>query len=144
MILYLMALAAWILVTCAIWCAAILMYMITRTRTFAWPMSLAAAVTFPFVFAYQIMVAPIIFTLMLGAFALWRLIEPVSTIKNPVVIVTSIIAIFGSGLVMFVASVAGYADGWRTGWGLARGHSINEMLPYTILGRWLNVLQRRT
>jgi hypothetical protein len=103
-------------------------------------MSMAVAATFPFVFAYQIMVAPVVLSMLLGAFALWRLLEPVPTVKNPIVIGGVIIAIFGSAIIMFVASVAGFADGWRTGWGLAHGRPINEMLSYTIPKRWLNRL----
>jgi len=32
-----------------------------------------------------------------------------------------IIGIYGSTFIMFVASVARFADGWRKGWGIARG-----------------------
>jgi hypothetical protein len=130
-VIYMAALAVWILVACLIWCAAGLMFVVPRTRPFAWPMSLAVAATFPFVFAYQIIAAPVVLTMLLGAFALWRFLEPVSTIKNPVV---------AGGFIMFVASLAGFADGWRTGWGLARGRPINETLSCTIPKRCLNRL----
>jgi hypothetical protein len=83
-------------------------------------MSMAVAATFPFVFAYQIMVASVVLAMLLGAFALWRLLEPVPTVKNPIVIGGVVIVSFGSAIIMFVASVAGFADGWRTGWGGAR------------------------
>jgi hypothetical protein len=142
-LIYMAALAVWILVTCTIWCAAALMCVVPRTRPFAWPTSVAAAATFPFVFAYQIMAAPVAFTMLLGAFVLAILVGPASlggTTKNPVVIVGFISAVFGSAIIMFVASVAGFVDGWRTGWGLARGRPINEMLSYTIPKRWLNRL----
>jgi hypothetical protein len=106
----------------------------------------AAAATFPFVFAYQIMAAPLVLTMLLGAFVLTTLVDPASlggTTKNPVVIGGFISAIFGSGIIMFVASVAGFADGWRTGWGFARGRPLNEMLSYMIPIRWLNRLLSR-
>lgn len=142
-VIYMAALAVWILLACTIWCSASLMCMVPRTRPFAWPMSLVVATTFPFVFAYQIVAAPIVLTILLGAFALWRVLEPVSTIKNPVVIGGFIISIFGSAIIMFVASVAGFADGWRTGWGLAHGRPISETLSYTIPKRCLNRLMSR-
>jgi ABC-type phosphate transport system permease subunit len=142
-VIYMEALAVWILVACMIWCAAGLMFVVPRTRPFAWPMSLAIAATFPFVFAYQIMAAPVVLTILLGAFALWRLLEPVSTKKNPVVAGGFFIAIIGSAIIMFVASLAGFADGWRTGWGLARGRPINETLSYTIPKKCLDRLMSR-
>jgi hypothetical protein len=139
------ALSAWILVVCTICCAAALMCVVQRTRRFALPMSLAAATTFPFVFAYQLMAAPIVFMMLLGAVVLQRLVEPapLGVIKNPVVIGGSISAVVVSAIVMFGASVAGFADGWRTGWGCAGGCSVNEMLSHTILRRAFNRLLSR-
>jgi hypothetical protein len=85
------------------------------------------------------MAVPIVLTMLLAAVALWRLLDPVSTTtKNPVVIGGFIAFVFGSAIIMFVASVAGYVDGWRTGWGLARGRSVNEMLSCTIPKKWLD------
>jgi hypothetical protein len=143
-VMYIAALFAWILVACMIWCAAGLMCVVRRTRPFAWPTTVATAATFPFVFAYQFLAAPVVFTMLLGAFALEILVDPASlgggTIKNPVVIVAFITALFGSHIIMLVASVAGFADGWRTGWGIARGRPINEVLSYTIPKRLLNRL----
>ena len=65
-VIYVAALSVWILVTCTIWSAAGLMCAVPRTRPFAWPTSVAAAATFPFVFAYQIAAAPVVFTILLG------------------------------------------------------------------------------
>jgi hypothetical protein len=139
-VMYMVALFAWIFVSCTIWFAAGLMYVVQRTRRFAWPMSLATAATFPFVFAYQIMAAPVVFTMLVGALAFQRLVEPTSSgkIENPVVIKGFFIAFAASAIVMLIASVAGFADGWRTGWGIARGRPASEMLSYTIPRRALN------
>jgi hypothetical protein len=81
-IIYIAALCVWILMTCTIWCAAGLMCVVPQTRPFAWPLSLAAATTFPFVFAYQIMAAPVVLTMFLAAFALWQLLEPAPSISR--------------------------------------------------------------
>jgi hypothetical protein len=66
--------------------------------------------------------------------------EPTSSgmIENPVVIGGFLSAVAASAIVMFVASVVGFADGRRTGWGIARGRPANEMLSYTIARRALN------
>jgi hypothetical protein len=142
--IYMAALEIWIFVVCTIWCSAGLMWVVPRTRSFAWSTSVAAAATFPFVFAYQFVTLPVVFTLLLGAFALERLVDPASlgggTTKNPVVIIGFISAISGSTFITFVASVFGFVDGWRTGWGLARGRPLNEILSYTMPRRWLNRL----
>jgi hypothetical protein len=148
-VIYMATLAVWILVVCTIWCAAGLMWVVPRTRSFAWPTSVAAAATFPFVFAYQFVTLPVVFTLLLGAFVLEILVDPASlgggTTKNPVVIIGFISALFGSTFVTFVASVLGFVDGWRTGWGLARGCPLNEMLSYTMPKECLNrLMSRRT
>jgi preprotein translocase subunit SecY len=139
---YMLALSTWIFVACVIWCAAGLMCVVRRTRRFAWPLSLATATTFPFVFAYQIMAAPVVFAMLLGALAFQRLVEPTSSgmIENPVVIGGFLSAFAVSAIVMFIASVVGFAEGWRTGWGIARGRPANEMLSYTIPRRALNRL----
>lgn len=74
-VLYVSALAAWIMVACIIWCAAGFMFLASRTRSSAWPMSLAMASTFPFVFAYQIMALPAVIVMLLfaaGFFDGWR------------------------------------------------------------------------
>lgn len=142
-VIYMLALAIWILVTCTIWCVAALMCVVPRTRRFAWPTSVAAAATFPFVFAYQIIAAPVVLGAPLGAFILGMLVDPASlggTTKNLVVIVGFISAFFVSAIILFVASVTGFVDGWRTGWELARGRPINEVLSHTIAKRCLKRL----
>jgi len=131
--LYMSALAVWILAACAVWCVAGLMFVAPRTRSSAWPMSMAMAATFPFVFAYQIAASPAVVVMVLGAAALSRLVEPGgSTTENPVIIGAAILAALGSVMVVLVSSVIGFFDGWRAGWRLARGRSIKETLSDTI------------
>ena len=142
-VIYLMALAVWIFVACVMWCAAGLIYFVPRVRPMAWPMSLATAATFPFVFAYQLMVTPAILMMMLVAFALWGILDPVSTVTNPAVAGGFVIATVASAIVMLAASVAGFADGWRTGWGLARGRPISEMFSQTLPKIYFNRLVSR-
>jgi hypothetical protein len=132
-VLYMSALAVWVLVACIIWCAAGIMFLAPRTRSSAWPMSLAMASTFPFVFAYQIMALPAVIVMLLFAAALSWLIEPgASTTQNPVIIGVAILVALGSVIIVLVASVVGFFDGWRAGWRLAGGRSIKETLSDTI------------
>ena len=142
-VIYLTALAVWICAACMTWCAAGLMFLIPRTRPMAWPMSLAVVATFPFVLAYQLMATPAVLIVLLTALALWRVLEPTSTVTNPVVIGGFVIAVIVSANVILAASIAGFADGWRTGWGLARGQPIKEMLSLTVPKRFLNLLAAR-
>jgi hypothetical protein len=76
--------------------------------------------------------------MLLAAFALWGFLEPVSTVTNPVVAGGFVIAIVVSAIVLLVAPVAGFADGWRTGWGLARDRPISEMFTQTLPKIYLN------
>jgi hypothetical protein len=138
--IYISALVLWIVMACVMWCMAGLLFLVPRTRPTAWPMSLAVVATFPFVFAYQLLAAPIVLIVLLTAFALWRFLEPVSTITNPVVAGGFVTATAVSAVILFVASVAGVVDGWRTGWGLARGRPIKEMLLHALPKRYLNRL----
>ncbi|WP_234684284.1 hypothetical protein [Bradyrhizobium monzae] len=143
-VLYMSALAVWVLVACIIWCAAGFMFFAPRTRSSAWPVSLAMASTFPFVFAYQIMALPAVIVMLLFAAALSWLFEPgASTTQNPVIIGVAILVAVGSVIVVLVASVVGFFDGWRAGWRLARGRSIKETLSNTIAKKCFDRLKPR-
>ena len=142
--LYISALVVWILLACVVWCVAALMLLAPRTRSSAWPMSLAMVATFPFVFAYQIMVSPAVIMMVLGAAALGWFLEPGrSTTENPVIIGAAILTALGSVAVVLVSSVAGFFDGWRAGWRLARGRSIKEALSDTIANKCFDRLKPR-
>jgi hypothetical protein len=143
-ILYVSALALWILIACIIWCAAGFMFLVPRTRSSAWPMSLAMASTFPFVFAYQIMAVPAVMVMFLFAVAVSRFLEPGgSTTQNPVIIGVSIFAFLGAMIVFLASSVVGFLDGWRAGWRLASGRTLKEALSDTIAKRWFDRLKTR-
>ena len=142
--LYIFALVVWILLSCVVWCAAALMAIAPRTRSSAWPVSLAMASTFPFVLAYQIMASPAVIAMMLGAAALNRFLEPgVSTTENPIIIGGTILAVLGSVIVVLVSSVVGFFDGWRAGWRLASGRSIKATLSDTIAKKCFDRLRPR-
>ena len=142
---YMVALLVWVFATCAIWSAAALMCVTARTRPFAWPTALAATVVFPFVLAYQILVAPVVLALLFGAVAIGKFLEPEArgATEHPVVIGAFLTVVVVSFVLMVIVSVAGFIDGWRTGWGLARRHSLLIMLSDTIPMRLIGRYRRR-
>jgi hypothetical protein len=86
--------------------------------------------TFPFVLAYQVLVAPVVAIVLIFGWALWKLLEPgsSSTTQNPVVIAVSIGVVFFSLAAMLTASLAGFYDGWFIGWKCGGGHKFRYAL----------------
>jgi hypothetical protein len=127
---YIMCLILWMAAACLVWLAAGLMSLTTSTRALAKRLFFAMARTFPFVFAYQIIAAPFVAASLLMAWAFWKILEPgaSSTNQNPFVIVVSIGVALLSLVAMFVASVAGFYEGWRIGWAYGNGRALQEVL----------------
>lgn len=82
-----------------------------------------------------------------------RIIDPHTAVNNTLidnqfVIAISITAVFLSLGLMLAASVAGFYEGWRTGWAVARGGRFRDVLfdgPTFTMLRYVKVrLQRRT
>ena len=129
--LVLFILTVWALVACAVWFAAGVMLLTSRTRSLSRPICLAMAGTFPFVFAYELIAAPFVALLLFVAWSIWRIIEPnamSSTTQNPVAIISSILAAFLSFGVMLTMGLAGFYEGWRTGWVCANGRPFKQAL----------------
>lgn len=128
--LYLAATLIWSACACAVWITAIVLLVTSRTRLLSKPLSLAMAGTFPFVFAYQLAAAPIVAVVLLSTWALCKWIEPGSSslTTNPVVILSSIAAAFIALATILLMSLAGFYDGWRTGWKYGRGESLRVAL----------------
>jgi hypothetical protein len=133
---YLLLLTIWVFFACLVWLTAGLMYLTTRTRIFSRPLCFAMAGTFPFVFIYQIIAAPFVAALLLAAFGICNILEPGSstTTHNPLVIVVSITAALLSFGTMLTMSIAGFYEGWRTGWACADGRRFQGVLyeGYTV------------
>jgi hypothetical protein len=91
---YVMAFMMWFVAACLVWLGAGLMYVVRRTRVFSRPLCFAMLGTFPFVFAYQALAAPLVGILFLAAWAFWKILEPSATTitQNPYVIGISIAA----------------------------------------------------
>ena|SRR5579862_9568811 len=142
---YLFMFMAWVLFACFVWLTAGLMFLVTRTRIFSRPLCFAMAGTFPFVFAYQLIAAPFVAALLVVAFAILKILEPAAstTTENPLVIAVNISAAFVAFGAILTMSVAGFYEGWRTGWACAKGRRFQEVLSegptVKLLGR---ILQR--
>jgi hypothetical protein len=88
------------------------------------------AATFPFVFAYQVAAAPLVAGLLFVAWAFWKILEPgaSATTQNPFVIIVSILAALSSICAMLGLSLAGFYEGWRTGWACGKGLKLRDVL----------------
>jgi hypothetical protein len=122
--LYFLALMLWVLMACGVWLIALLMALAPRTRPLVWPTALAMATTFPGVFLFQAVAAPLIVLILLPFF--WWNFELTTT--NPFVI-----AIGGAALLLVLAitaamSLLGFTEGWRTGWRIARRQSLRDAI----------------
>src|SRR5882672_2244259 len=107
----------WVLLACLVWLVAGAMLLTRKTRPVAWPLTLAMAATFPGVFLFQIVVAPVVAGIVLSVVAIGWVLEPgKSTTTNPYVIAVGLFAILGALLVTLVMSMAGFYEGWRAGW----------------------------
>jgi len=127
---YILMFMIWVFVACLAWLAAGLMLFTRRTRTLSRPLCFAMAGTFPFVFAYQIIAAPFVAVLLVAAWAFWKVLEPgvSTTTQNPVVIVVSITSAFLAFGTVLAMSLAGFYEGWRTGWACGGGRRFQEVL----------------
>jgi hypothetical protein len=127
---YLMCLILWVACASLVWFTAGLMFLWRKTRSLAKPLFLAMAGTFPFVFAYQIVVAPIVAVVLLLGWSFWKILEPgaSTTTENPLVIVVSIGTLLLSFAAMILASLTGFYEGWRAGWAYGKGRILREVL----------------
>jgi hypothetical protein len=86
------------------------------------------AATFPFVFAYQIVAAPFVAGLLFLAGAFWRILDPGASEQNPFVTLVSIGIAITSLCLMLGMSLAGFYEGWRTGWACGKGLNLRDVL----------------
>jgi hypothetical protein len=142
---YFLALGMWIFLASLVWLTAGLMSLSARTRYLSWPLCVAMAATFPFVFVYQIIAAPIVMCILLVCWGFWRILEPggAAMTSNPFVIVVFIGGILSSGALILSMSLAGFYEGWRTGWACANGRPIRETMWEGPTARLLRLLLRR-
>jgi len=142
--LYLGALAIWLVGAACVWCVAGVLALFRRTRQRGLATACAMAGTFPGVIAYQILSVPFALLILLGILLFWKVLEPGdSTVtENPAVIIATIVGALAAFMIVLTASLAGFWEGWRAGWGFAMGQSISASLRTGPLSR-LTVWARR-
>jgi len=120
----------WLFFAVLVWVVAGLMLITSSTRGTARSLGLAMAATFPFVFAYQIVAAPFVAGLLFLAWAFWKILDPGASevTQNPFVIVGSLGIALTSLCLMLGMSLAGFYDGWRTGWAWGKGLRLRDVL----------------
>lgn len=108
-------------------------------------MSLAMVGTFPGVFFFQLIAAPVAVAVLLIAWLVWRLIEPgnSTTTENPIVIATSIAVILIDFLVVGGMSLLGFYEGWRAGWQISKGRKWRDAIGHGPSAQILRSLRKR-
>ncbi len=128
--LYLSALVVWVMVASMLWLVAAVMSFRQGWRVIARSLALAMAATFPAVFVFQAVAAPIIGAVLVGGLAVCRAIEPGSpatTANQAVIAVTTVVVCFAF-LCAALSSIAGFYEGWRLGWSVGRGERLATAL----------------
>lgn len=139
-------LAIWIPSACLVWIVALVILLFAKTRRFSGPLSRAMAWTFPFVLAYQLLAALPVGILLLSGWAFWKRLEPGSSTitTNPIVIVVSVSIAFITLGTMLIATMAGFYDGWKTGWQSGQGRNLRNVISeapmYRRLSRGISTL----
>ena len=144
--LYLLALLLYFVAACVVWFVAAALAIRPRTRTLAKKIAAGMAGSFPGVFIFQLLVAPLIALVLLAVACIPHSFQPpdiLIAVLAPV-IVLSIISIPA------IASLLGFYAGWRVAWELAAGRSARGFLATDrILGpvvrflrRWVPFLER--
>ena len=101
--------------------------------------------TFPGVFFFQLVAAPVAFGVLLIAWLVWRLIEPgnSTTTENPIVIATSIAVILIDLVAVGGMSLLGFYEGWRAGWQISKGRRWRDAIDHGPSARILRYLRKR-
>lgn len=120
----------WLAVAFLVWLLAAVAFVFRQTRPYAWPLALAMAGTFPGVFLFQIVAAPVVFVVLIAVWLVWHALEPgaTNTTNSPVVIALSLAVAFAVLAFFFGMSLAGFYEGWRTGWLTAKGQNWRDVI----------------
>ena len=138
-VVYILALMGYIAVACAVWLGAVVLAVSQQTRDLARRLAAAMAGSFPGVFLFQLLAAPVVLILLFFGGIFW-LFHPGDAGKA-VLIVTMVLLMFG---VVAAASLLGFYAGWRSAWEFAAGRSVRAFLRNDrLLGPVGAVLRKR-
>jgi hypothetical protein len=133
---YILALTAYIAVACIVWSIAIVLAFPRRTRILAKKIAAGMAGSFPGVFLFQLLSAPLLALVLLTIGGISHFFRPPDIII--IVLVLFIVSI------PTVASLLGFYTGWRVAWELAAGRSARTFLEADrILGPAVRFLRKR-
>jgi hypothetical protein len=133
---YILALMAYIGVACVVWGVAIVLAVPPRTRTLSKKIAAGMAGSFPGVFIFQLVSAPLVALALL-------IIGGISILFRPpnVLIILSLLFIIS---IPVIASLLGFYAGWRVAWELAAGRPARAFLARDrLLGPVVRFLRRR-
>src|SRR6266852_3654219 len=133
---YILALIVYIAAACAVWIVAIVLAFPQRTRALAKKIAAGMAGSFPGVFLFQLISAPLLAVMLLT-------IAGISHFLRPPDVIIIVLALFIISIPA-VASLLGFYTGWRVAWELAAGRSAREFLRSDrVIGPVVRLLRRR-
>jgi hypothetical protein len=133
---YVMALMAYFVVACGVWCVAVVLGFPRNTRALAKKIAAGMAGSFPGVFLFQLVSAPFLALVLLS-------VGGISYFFRPPDVVIVLLALLLVGIPA-VASLLGFYTGWRIGWELASGRSARGFLQADrVLGPFVRFLRER-
>lgn len=143
--LYLLALGAWLCLAFLVWLISSCLLILPVTRRLAGPLASGMACTFPAVILFQLAALPFAAVIMGVALLAIRLIDPTNSPEttNPTVIGIGIIMILAEFAIFGGMSLLGFFEGWRTGWLVAKGQGLRDVISRGPTARLLNIFKRR-
>ena len=138
--LYILALMVYFVAACAVWTVAVILAFSHRRRALAKKIAAGMAGSFPGVFLFQLITAPLVALILLTVAGISHLGQPPDII---IAVIAPLVVLFIIGIPV-VASLLGFYTGWRVAWELAAGRSARELLQTDrVLGPIARFLRRR-
>lgn len=143
--LYLLAFCAWLCLAFLVWLTSACLLVLPPTRRFAGPLASAMACTFPAVIVFQLAALPFAAVVLGLALLAMRLVDPTSSPEttDPTVIGTGISLILTEFAIFGGMSLLGFFEGWRTGWLVAKGQGLREVISGGVSARMLSIFKCR-
>ena len=130
--IYFVALMVWMTLACMVWLLAGAMALNRGTRGKGLSLALAMTATFPSVFLFQAVAAPLIAAMIVGMAWLSGFLDPASRVThattNGLVIAMSIGAALLAFVTMLTVSIIGFFEGGLLGWRCARGEHFRDVV----------------
>lgn len=137
---YIMALIGYFAVACAVWFVAVVLAIPQRTRSLAKRLAAGMAGSFPGVFLFQFLAAPLVALVLLLMGGIFWLFHPGDTGSAVLIVVLALLTL---GIVA-AASLLGFYAGWRAAWEFAAGRSPRTFFGTDrLLGPSVRYLRRR-